>query len=248
MQESCPVIQMQRTRRPFHVHCAILLVLSPLGLLKGVYVATAGGFAGHYVETKVPVALLLASGSSGYTTVAFGGHHAVIPGIHRKPLSRPCPQGARKASHRRCMCRKLQGHVHSVESPGFSAFGGGSRMLFWCAVLGFSDSLLVYTWSCIAEAAICANVSTEPRAPFLGVSVDAVAWLQGSFIIKWLKFSDDPGHRSPTFHTFPHSSNLALQSTRFQSSAMVPVRESWSTVTRFHNSWNRQNQFRDNQN
>jgi len=63
-----------------------------LGLLKGVYVATAGAFAGHYVETKVPVELLLASGSSGYTTVAFGGHHAVIPGIHRKPVSRPCPQ------------------------------------------------------------------------------------------------------------------------------------------------------------
>ena len=51
-------------------------------------------------------------------TVTFGGHSAVISGRHRRPAFRPCPQGARRASHCWSMCRKVQGHIHSVESPG----------------------------------------------------------------------------------------------------------------------------------
>ena len=197
---------------------------------------TAGAFPGHYVKRKVPVEMHLASPSSEYTTLAFGGHPAVIPGIHRKPASRPCPHGARKASHRWRLCRKLQGHIHAMESPRICAVADGSKMVSWCPNLGFSDSFLVCAWSCVTEAAICANTSTGLRAPFRVLSVEGLAWQQGSYVIKWLKFGEVPGHRNPTFHTFPRSSNLALQSTRFQSSAVVPVRESWSTVTRFHNS------------
>ena len=123
-----------------------------------------------YDKTKFPGKMLLPSGHSGYTTVTFGGHTAVIPGIHRRPASRPYPQGARRASHHWSMCQKVQGHIHSLESLGFSAGGAGSRMLLWWPHLGFSDSSLLCTCGCIGEVAICVNVSMGLRAPFRGLS------------------------------------------------------------------------------
>ena len=108
--------------------------------------------------------ILLPSGHSGYTSVKVGDHPAVIPGIHRRLASRPCPQGVRRASHCWSMCQKVQGHIHSMESLGFSAVGAGSKMLFWWPNLGFSDSSLVCTCSCIGEAAIYV------KAPFQGLS------------------------------------------------------------------------------
>ena len=112
----------------------------------------------------------LHSGHSGHTTVIFDHHPGVIPGIHRRPASRPCPQGARRASHHWSMCQKVQGHVYSKESLGFSSVAAGSKMLFWWPNLGFSDSSWVCTCSCIGEAAICVNMSTGLRNPFQGLS------------------------------------------------------------------------------
>ena len=140
-----------------------------MGVTEGfIYSATGGACTGHNDKTKLSGKMLLPSGHSGYTTVTFGGYSVVIPGIHRRPASRPCPQGARRASHRWSMCRKVQGHVHSMESLGFSAVGAGSKMLFWCPNLGFSDSSLVCTCSCIGEAAKCVSISAGLKAPFWG--------------------------------------------------------------------------------
>ena len=43
-----------------------------------------------------------------------GGHFAVIPGKHTRPASRHFPQGARRASHHRSMCRNVQDHIHFI--------------------------------------------------------------------------------------------------------------------------------------
>ena len=124
--------------------------------------------------------MLLLSGHSGYNTVTFGGHSAVIPGIPRRPASRPFPQCARRASHHWSMCQKVQGHVYSKESLGFSSVAAGSKMLFWWPNLGFSDSSLVCTCSCIGEAAICvAYVLTclwGSRLPFRVSHSNTVVW------------------------------------------------------------------------
>ena len=147
-----------------------------MGVTEGsIYSVTGGACTGHNDKTKLPGKMLLPSGHSGYTTVTFGSHSAVIPGIHRRPASRPCPQGARRASHHCSVCQKVQGHVHSMESPGFSAVGAVSKMLFWQPNLSFSDSFLVCTCSCIGEAAICVNMSTRLRAPFQVLSFKPVA-------------------------------------------------------------------------
>ena len=93
----------------------------PMGVTEGsICSATGGACSGCNDKTKLPGKMLLPSGHSEYTTVTFGGSSAVIPGIHRRPASRPCPQGARRVSHHWSMCCKVQGHVHSMESPGFS--------------------------------------------------------------------------------------------------------------------------------
>ena len=57
-----------------------------------------------------------------------------------------------------------------MASLGFSAVGAGSKMLFWWPNLGFSDSSLVCTCSCVGEGTICVNMSTGLRAPFWGLS------------------------------------------------------------------------------
>ena len=58
----------------------------PMGVTEGsIYGATGGVHTGHNDKTKLPGKMLLPSGHSGYTTVTFGGHCAVIPGIHRRP-------------------------------------------------------------------------------------------------------------------------------------------------------------------
>ena len=119
----------------------------PEGVTEGsIYSATGGACTGHKEKTKLPSKMLLPSGRSGYTAVTFGGHSAVITGVHRRSASRPCPQGARRASHLWSMCGKVQGHVHSMESPGFSAVGAGSKILFWWPNLG----LLILPWFALA--------------------------------------------------------------------------------------------------
>ena len=120
----------------------------------------------HNDTTKLPGKILLPSGQSGYITVTFGEHPAAIPGRHRKPSSRPCPQGARIASRRWSIWRKVLGRVPSMVSLGFRAVGARSKMLLWWPNLGFSDSSLVCTCSCIGEAAICVNMSTCLNVPF----------------------------------------------------------------------------------
>ena len=148
----------------------------------------------------------------------------------------PCPQGARTASHRYCMCPRIQGHVHSMECPRFSAVGAGNKMLLWRPNIGFVVSSLLCPCSCKGEATTCVHRPTGLRDPFWALSVEAGADQQASYIIKCYKFSKDPGHRNPRLLTHHPSSILTLQSTRFQSSAMVPGRESWTTVSSFHNS------------
>ena len=94
----------------------------PMGVTEGpIDSATGGACTGQNDKTKLPRKMLLPSGHSGYTTMTFGGHSAVIPGIHTRPASRPCLQGARRASHHWSMCPKVQDHIHSMESPEFSA-------------------------------------------------------------------------------------------------------------------------------
>ena len=108
--------------------------LTPIlvGVTEGsIYSATGGACTGCNDKTKLPGKMLLASGSTGYTTETFGSHSAVIPGIHRRPASRPYPQGFRRASDHWSMCQKVKGQIHSMKSPGFSAVGAGSRRLFW---------------------------------------------------------------------------------------------------------------------
>ena len=52
----------------------------PVGVTEGsIYSATGGARTGHNDKTKLPGKMLLPSGRSGYTTVTFGGHSAVIP-------------------------------------------------------------------------------------------------------------------------------------------------------------------------
>ena len=67
-----------------------------------------------------------------------------------------------------------------MESPGFSAVGADSKMLFWWPKLGFSDSSLFCICSCIGEAAICVNMSMGLRAPFQGLS-----FKDSSTVHKW---------------------------------------------------------------
>ena len=95
-----------------------------------------------------------------------GGSSAVTPGIHRRPASRLCPQHARRASHHWSMCQNVQGHVHLMESPGFSAVGAGSKILFWWPNLGFNDSSLVCTCSCIGESATHVSMSMGLNIPY----------------------------------------------------------------------------------
>ena len=128
----------------------------------------------HNDKTKLPGKILLPSGISGYITVTFGDFPAALPGSHRKPSSRPCPQGARRASRRWSIWRKVQGRVPSMGSLwGFRAVGARSNMLLWWPDLFFSDSSLVCTCSCIREAAICVSMSVGLRVPFR-FSVEAV--------------------------------------------------------------------------
>ena len=64
----------------------------PMGITEGsIYSAAGGACTGHDDRTQLPAKMLLPSGHSGYTTVTFGGHSAVIPGILMRPASRPCP-------------------------------------------------------------------------------------------------------------------------------------------------------------
>ena len=85
------------------VHYAILSLLSPLGLLKCVHITTRVAFTDHYDKKKnspLRCSYLLAVQDTRLWPSP--GHPAVIPGIHRRPASTPCPQGARRASHRWC--------------------------------------------------------------------------------------------------------------------------------------------------
>ena len=130
--------------------------------------------------------------------MTFGEPPAVIPGMHRRPSSRPCPLCARTARHRCSMCPM----IHSMESPWFSAVGAGNKMLFWWLNIGINYSSLVSTCTWTREAAGRVNMSMELRAHF-GVCVGAVAWKQASYIIKSFNYSEDPGHRHPIFPTDP---------------------------------------------
>ena len=58
----------------------------------------------HKDKTKVPYKMILPPRCFGFTIVIFGGHSAVTPGIHRRPASRPFPEGARRDSHHWSMC------------------------------------------------------------------------------------------------------------------------------------------------
>ena len=112
--------------------------------------------------------MLLSPGHFGYTTMIFGGHSAIAPGIHMRPASRPFPQGSRKTCHHWSMCQNVQDHTHSTESQGFNAVGAVRRMLLCWPYPGFYNFSLVCTYSCIGEAAMCVSMSTEIKAPFWG--------------------------------------------------------------------------------
>jgi len=64
---------------------------------------------------------------------------------------------------------------------------------------------------------------TELWVSFVRFSVEAVAYQQASYITKWLKFTEVPGHRNPILLTLPPSSIVTLQSTLFKSSLLVHV-------------------------
>ena len=82
IQGSGPVIGLWQEGEPIQVYHTEPLPLSLWGLLRVYIYATGGACTGHNDKTKLPGEKLLPSGCLGYTTVIFGGHSAVTPGIH----------------------------------------------------------------------------------------------------------------------------------------------------------------------
>ena len=131
----------------------------PVGVTDGsIYRAMGGTCTGHKDKTKLPHKMLLPPGRFGYTTMTFGGHSAVTPGIHTRPASRPFLQGARMTIHCWSMCQNVQGQVYSPVSPGLKALGAGSRVLLCWPYPGLNNSSLAWMCNCIIGSKLCEHI------------------------------------------------------------------------------------------